>query len=105
MVTGLPHHPCSRAAARSSRVTRGGVPSLFLTGLVLLGTAGCATKQEWETWAAHPAHFASGDHLVFSVRNTEGTPPRVTREDLAAAREQGWWGRPVTISQAEILER
>ncbi|OLC51133.1 MAG: hypothetical protein AUH77_14280 [Candidatus Rokubacteria bacterium 13_1_40CM_4_69_39] len=78
---------------------------LFLTGLVLLGTAGCATKQEWETWAAHPAHFASGDHLVFSVRNTEGTPPRVTREDLAAAREQGWWGRPVTISQAEILER
>jgi len=67
---------------------------LFLTGLVLLGTAGCATKQEWETWAAHPAHFAS-----------EGTPPRVTREDLAAAREQGWWGRPVTISQAEILER
>lgn len=77
----------------------------FLTGLVLLGAAGCATKQEWETWASHPAHFASGDHLAFSVRNTEGTAPRVTRQDLAAARDQGWWGRAVTVSQGEILER
>src|SRR2546428_13574786 len=76
---------------------------LFLTGLVLLGTAGGATKQEWETWAGHPAHFASGDHLGFSVRNTEGTPPRVTRGGPSAAREQGGGGGPVDISQAEIL--
>src|SRR2546430_15528997 len=70
---------------------------LFLTGLVLLGTAGGGTKQEWETWAAHPAHFASGDHLVFSVPNTEGTPPRGTRGGLAPGREHGGGGRPVAI--------
>ena len=77
----------------------------LLVGLVLLATAGCATKEEWGTWAAHPAHFASGDHLMFSVRNTEGAPRRVTRQDLAMAREQGWWGKPVTVSQEQILER
>src|SRR2546425_6123928 len=56
---------------------------LFLTGLVLLGTAGCATKQEWETWAAHPAHFASGDHLVFSVRNTRSEEHTSELQSLA----------------------
>jgi hypothetical protein len=79
--------------------------NVFLAGGVLLMTAGCATRAEWAEWAAHPAHFASRDHLVFSVRNTEGSTPRVTREDLAVAREQGWWGKAVTVSQGEILGR
>ena len=44
----------------------------ILTG-VLVGLAafavGCATRQEWAEWNAHPSHFASGDHFGFSVRN------------------------------------
>jgi hypothetical protein len=77
------------------------LPLLGATALL----AGCATSEEWETWKNQPAHFASTDHLYFSVRNQTGKSPRVTREDIAAAREQGWWGRPVTVGQEQILER
>ena len=78
--------------------------SLALIAAALLSSA-CATSGEWTTWNAHPTHFASGDHLYFSVRNREGASARVTRRDIAEARAQGWWGDPVTVSQAQILER
>ncbi len=71
-------------------------------GLVL--AAGCATSQEMATWKQHPTHFASGDHLSFSIKNTEGHP-RVTRRDVALARDEAWWGKPITVSQEQILER
>jgi hypothetical protein len=78
-------------------------------GLVLIATAlfssACATSTEWTTWRQHSTHFASGDHLSFSVRNRESEPPRVTRRDLAEARAQGWWGDPVAVPQAQIVER
>jgi hypothetical protein len=77
---------------------------VLVSGLLLM-TAGCASKQEWTTWGAHPTHFASGEHLIFSVRNAEGAKPRVTREDLALARQEGWWGQAVAVSQEQILER
>ena len=67
-------------------------------------TASCATTQEWTTWQEHPTHFASGDHLSFSIKNTEGAP-QVTRTDVARARDEGWGGKPVTINQEQILER
>ena len=79
--------------------------SVLLASGVLLATAGCATNQEWATWRAHPTHFASGDHFLFSMRNTEDSTPRVTREDLGVAREQSWWGKPVTVTQDQLLER
>jgi hypothetical protein len=78
---------------------------VMLVGALLLATAGCATSEEWTTWKTHPTHFASGDHLFFSTRNREGSSPKVTREDIALARDQGWWGKPVTVSQEQILER
>jgi hypothetical protein len=78
---------------------------LLLAAGVVLVTAGCATSEEWATWRQHPAHFASGDHLFFSTRNREGTAPRVTRQDIAMAREQTWWGKPITVGQEQILER
>jgi hypothetical protein len=71
---------------------------------VLWLAAGCATSQEWTTWREHPTHFASGDHLSFSIKNTEGAPS-VTRTDVARAREEAWWGKPVTVNQEQILER
>ena len=78
---------------------------LVLIGGVLVVLAGCASSDEWTTWKEHPTHFASGDHFLFSTRNTEGGPSRVTRQDIALARDQGWWGKPITVSQESILER
>jgi hypothetical protein len=70
-----------------------------------IAAAGCATSQEWADWRQHPTHFASNDHLFFSVRNREGAPTRVTRADLERARDQSWWGRPITVEQSAIVER
>ena len=78
---------------------------LLLAGGLLVSTVGCASNEEWTTWKAHPTHFASGDHMFFSVRNKEGAAPQVKRQDIAMAREEGWWGKPVTVSQEQILER
>jgi hypothetical protein len=77
----------------------------ILIGSALLATAGCATSEEWSTWYAHSSHFASGSHMGFSVRNTEGSSPRVTRNDITLARDQSWWGKPITVSQEQIQER
>ena len=71
--------------------------------LSLLG--GCATAEEWATWRSHSAHFASGQHLVFSLQNKEGRAPRVSRSDITLASREEWWGRPITVGQEEILER
>jgi hypothetical protein len=73
--------------------------------VILIGMSGCATSEEWATWKQHPTHFASGDHLYFSVRNREGGAATVTRTDIAKARDEGWWGKPITVSQEQILER
>lgn len=78
---------------------------LLLAGGILLATAGCATSEEWGTWRQHPTHFASGDHMSFSMRNREDSAPRVTRSDIAMARSEGWWGKPITVRQEQILER
>jgi len=79
---------------------------LFLLGIaVLLATAGCASTEEWTTWNEHPTHFASGDHMFFSVRNREDGTAKVTRQDIAMARDEGWWGKPITVSQEMIQER
>jgi hypothetical protein len=67
--------------------------------------AGCATNEEWATWKQHPTHFASGDHGFFSIRNRDDQAKRVTRQDIALARDQGWWGRPITVAQEQIQER
>jgi hypothetical protein len=80
------------------------VRRLLLAGAIL-AAAGCATTEEWATWKEHRSHFASGDHMFFSVRNREGTAAKVTRNDVAMARTESWWGKPITVSQEQILER
>lgn len=77
--------------------------SLVVAGLALT-TGACATSQEWAEWRSHTSHFASGDHGFFSIRNREGASTRVTRQDVAAAREQGWWGKAISVDQKDILE-
>lgn len=78
---------------------------VVFVGSVLVAMAGCASSEEWRTWREHPTHFASGEHMGFSVRNREGAAPRVARADIAKARDEGWWGKPVTVGQEQILER
>lgn len=78
---------------------------LAVAAAALALATGCATSEEWATWKQHPTHFASGDHLSFSVKNPEGRQPQVTRNDITQARDQGWWGKPVTVTQEAILER
>jgi hypothetical protein len=78
---------------------------LLVVSAVLVAAAGCASGEEWRTWREHPTHFASGEHLKFSARNKEGGTAHVTRQDIALARDEGWWGKPITVSQEQILER
>jgi hypothetical protein len=79
---------------------------LIVLSAVVYAVTGCASSEEWTTWKTHPTHFASGEHLTFSVRNQgDATSPKVTRKDVALARDEGWWGKPVTVSQEAILER
>jgi hypothetical protein len=74
-------------------------------GAAALTLVGCATGEEWSTWRSHPTHFASARHMGFSVRNRDNGSPRVQRRDIVLAGDEGWWGKPVTVSQERILER
>jgi len=78
---------------------------LILIGSALFAMAGCASGEEWDTWKSHPTHFASGSHMGFSMRNRADSKARVTRQDIASARDEGWWGRPITVGDEQILER
>jgi hypothetical protein len=72
---------------------------------VLVLLLGCATAEEWDAWKSHGSHFASGDHFKFSWRNGEAGAARVTRDDVALARDQNWWGKAIRVEQAQIIER
>ena len=52
------------------------------------------------SWSS--SHFASGDHLVFSIHNRDGHA-RVTRQDLRKARAQSWWGEPVVVRPDQLF--
>lgn len=67
----------------------------ILLGGVLLMTAACASE-DYNTWSSHPTHFASQKHMGFSTRTIGATRVKVTPEDVAAARQEQWWGRGVS---------
>jgi hypothetical protein len=70
-----------------------------------LAVAGCATSTEWQEWRDHTTHFASGQHGIFSLRNNrDGSNPRVSRADIAAAQTESWWGKAITVSPEQIFE-
>ena len=77
---------------------------LLLGGITIVASA-CASSDEWSEWLKHPSHFATGDHLMFSFRNTEGSAPRVTRLDIDAARSEQWWGKVITVSPEQIIQQ
>ncbi|HUM16711.1 MAG TPA: hypothetical protein VL086_13540 [Candidatus Nitrosotalea sp.] len=70
-----------------------------------VAATGCATSTEWQEWREHTTHFASGQHGVFSlVNNRDGSNPRVSRADIAAAQTESWWGKVITVSPEQIFE-
>ncbi|MEK7362827.1 MAG: hypothetical protein AAB016_02515 [candidate division NC10 bacterium] len=83
-----------------TRITRA-----LLLGGVLLAASACATSEEWAEWAKHPTHFASGGHAMFSLRNTEGSAPQVTRSEIERARAEQWWGKVITVSAEQIIQQ
>ena len=67
--------------------------SQVMTVLALvLGISACASSREWQTWSEHTTHFASGQHLGFSVRNGNPRDPRIAPTDAKTAEDQSWWG-------------
>jgi hypothetical protein len=78
----------------------------MVLALVLVST-GCATQREWTTWREHPTHFATDNHLAFSVTNAVAGAPRVTPELMAQAKGEGWWGRniPSDVQLADVAGR
>jgi len=77
----------------------------LLIGTALFLAGGCASSEEWDTWRSNTSHFASKEHFDFSMKNREGKSAAVSRNDIALASQQKWFGRPVTVSQEQILER
>ncbi len=79
----------------------------LLLGSVILSAGCAATHREWEVWRAHPTHYATANHLSFSMGNMVGAAPRVTPEMMAQARSEGWWGRntPFVGPRADVAGR
>src|SRR5437867_1815142 len=67
---------------------------LLLLSAVMFSMSGCATLDDWRIWSGHQAHFASADHLAFSVKSHD-TSVSITEVDTAAAAREEWWGRLV----------
>ncbi len=82
--------------------------SRMLSAVLLSGTlvvaAGCASSEEWSDWFNHSTHYASGQHLGFSMRNREGASPRVSRRDIESSRTQNWWGKVITVSPEQVFQ-
>ena len=76
----------------------------LLLGLVIVSTGCAATHREWEVWRAHPTHYATGNHLAFSMQNMVGARPQVTPELMDQAKGEGWWGRntPFVAPRANV---
>jgi hypothetical protein len=75
-------------------------------GVVLLSIAGlsaCASSEQWKEWRSHSSHFASGDHMAFSLRN-QGKTGKVRSGDAARSSAQSWWGDPVVVRADQIFQ-
>jgi len=62
---------------------------------LVLGVSACTSSKAWQTWSEHTTHFASGEHLGFSMRNGNPRDPRVAATDGKTAENERWWGEYV----------
>jgi hypothetical protein len=69
----------------------------LVTAALLLSLSACSARMEraLEETREHGAHFATWKHLGYSV--ARATPEETTRQDIAAARREHWWGEVVLV--------
>jgi len=80
---------------------------LLLLSAVMFSMSGCASMREWrltglKDWSEHPAHFASAEHMVFSMKSHK-TAASITQADMASAEREKWWGRGVPQETATVV--
>jgi hypothetical protein len=75
---------------------------LLLLSAVMFSMSGCATMEDWHVWSAHPAHFASAEHLAFSAKSHK-TAASITEADTTAAAREDWWGRLVPQEKKTVV--
>ena len=70
---------------------------IILSSVVVVIVSGCASQPEWSEWKSHSSHFASGEHMVFSIKNRFGAGRRaeVSREDMKEAGQDKWFGHHI----------
>jgi len=84
---------------------RVGMVAILITLAAAVVLSGCATSEEWAEWKAHSTHFASDQHMGFSMRNNkDGSNPKVTRRDMDSSPRENWWGKVITVRPDQIFE-
>jgi hypothetical protein len=83
---------------------RNGLWRLLILLTVAFAGSACATSEQWAEWRQHSAHFASNEHLAFSMRHRGANPvPRVSQRDVEKANAQSWWGDPIVVRPEQIF--
>jgi hypothetical protein len=72
---------------------------LLLLAAVMFSMSGCASGDQWNNWASHPSHYASGNHWEFSQRTGGDVDPKmISAADQEVAVKEGWWGDLVPLA-------
>jgi hypothetical protein len=72
---------------------------LLLLAAVMFSMSGCVSKNQWNNWASHPSHYASGNHWEFSQRTGGDVDPKmISVADQETATKEGWWGDLVPLA-------
>jgi hypothetical protein len=72
---------------------------LLLLAAVMFSMSGCVSKNQWNNWASHPSHYASGNHWEFSQRTGGDIDPKmISAADQETATKEGWWGDLVPLA-------
>lgn len=62
-----------------------------------VGLSACASKYGIPEGGPH---FASWTHLQYSTRG--GEKPKLTKDELKLAKQQGWWGETIQYNVDEL---
>jgi hypothetical protein len=80
------------------------IPLLVLLLGTAAATAACASSDQWSEWRQHSSQFASGRHMVFSLRHQGANPrPHVTEGDVQKASLESWWGDPIVVRPDQLF--
>ena len=85
---------------------------LLLLSAVMFSMSGCSSTKawqgtalsDWQVWAQHSSHFASGQHLTFSIKS-HPTPASISEADKAIAAREEWWGQLVPQDKVAVVAK